>query len=458
MTSSDVRAETVGGERRLRVVHCVGFYFPETTGGTEVYVRDLVQALSRHSIEGTIVAATNGGEDRYQWQGVDVVRYRPDAAIKPGGSDGLASSNRSLFQNIVAEAAPNIFHLHSWTPGAGLISLRQAAQMGIPCIVTVHVPSALCLRGTMLLHGKRPCDGHIEEMRCAQCWAEFRGLPAPAAWLVSHLPRRRTDDAITLVSPQAAALLSVRTTARLQGRDFRSMATLARCIVAPSQWVRAALELNAVPAGKIVVSPQAASTTFAKGARGRRGDGDRQDVVIGFVGRLESYKGADLLMKAFTKVPRDLPVRLLVAGTGKEPRYTRMLARIAGRDPRIEMVGFVEHEDVPKFLEALDVLAVPSRYMETGPLVALEAQALGIPVMGANLGGIAERVRDGVDGWLLPFDDPQPWTDAIVQATTNRAELARLSSNQRRTRTVEDVALDMATLYRDVMAGRAFVR
>ncbi len=62
------------------------------------------------------------------------------------------------------------------------------------------------------------------------------------------------------------------------------------------------------------------------------------------------------------------------------------------------MVGLVEHEQVPRFLETIDVLTVPSRYMETGPIVVQEAQALGIPVMGADLGGIAERVRDGVDG------------------------------------------------------------
>src|SRR5437660_2482143 len=116
------------------------------------------------------------------------------------------------------------------------------------------------------------------------------------------------------------------------------MATLSRCIVAPSQWVRAALETNSVPAAKIMVSPQAASPNFASpngatNARGRRG-GDRQDVVIGFVGRLESYKGADLLMRAFTKVPRELPVRLRVAGTGIGPRYTRLVERLARRDPR----------------------------------------------------------------------------------------------------------------------------
>ena len=67
------------------------------------------------------------------------------------------------------EAAPDIFHLHSWTSGAGLGHLRQVARMGIPSIVTMHVPSALCMRGTMLLYGKRACDGRIDARRCARC-------------------------------------------------------------------------------------------------------------------------------------------------------------------------------------------------------------------------------------------------------------------------------------------------
>jgi glycosyltransferase involved in cell wall biosynthesis len=97
---------------------------------------------------------------------------------------------------------------------------------------------------------------------------------------------------------------------------------------------------------------------------------------------------------------------------------------------------------------------VPSRYMETGPIVVQEARALGIPVMGADLGGISERVEDGVDGWLLPFDDPEPWADAIREAATDRAKLARLSANMRRKRSQDDVASEMATLYRQILAGR----
>ena len=59
MTPAAVGRPVASGEGgRLRVVHCVGFYFPDSTGGTEVYVRDLVSALSQHSIDGTIIAAS----------------------------------------------------------------------------------------------------------------------------------------------------------------------------------------------------------------------------------------------------------------------------------------------------------------------------------------------------------------------------------------------------------------
>lgn len=456
MTST---AEATGEaiRERLRVVHCVGFYFPDSTGGTEVYVRDLVAALSQRGIDGTIIAATDQGYDRYTWQGVDVVRYPTDATAIPAASvpGERLSARLSPFQKIVSEAAPDIFHLHSWTSGAGLGHLRQVARMRIPSIVTMHVPSALCMRGTMLLYGKRACDGRIDSRRCAHCWALYRGFPEPAAWLASLLPKwDATDSEISRLSSRLAALLSITASAETKARQLRSMATLCERIVAPSQWVRSALLANAIPAEKVAVSAQAASDAFGgRSARMRQRD-DGREIVIGFLGRLEAYKGADLIVKALAQVPKDLPVRLRIAGTGTEPAYVRSIEQIARRDPRIEMVGLVEHEQVPRFLETIDVLAVPSRYMETGPIVVQEAQALGIPVMGANLGGIAERVRPGVDGWLLPFDDPRPWTDAIVEAVTDRDELARLSSNMRRSRSIADVADDMAALYRDVMATR----
>ncbi len=148
-------------------------------------------------------------------------------------------------------------------------------------------------------------------------------------------------------------------------------------------------------------------------------------------------------------------MHLRIAGVGQDARFARRMERAAAKDPRIRLMGLVRHEEVPQFLADIDVLAVPSRYMETGPIVVQEARALGIPVMGAELGGISERVHHGVDGWLLPFDDPRPWAEAIRVAATDRAEVARLSGNMRRTRSIDDVADDMARLYREIMADRS---
>ena len=49
--------------RKPRIAHCVGFYFPDQVGGTEVYVQDLVPALARRSVDGYVIAATDKAED-----------------------------------------------------------------------------------------------------------------------------------------------------------------------------------------------------------------------------------------------------------------------------------------------------------------------------------------------------------------------------------------------------------
>ncbi len=450
-------AASAGGRpgRRLRVVHCVGFYFPDSTGGTEVYVRDLVTALSAHDIESTIIAATDGSYDRYTWNGVEVVRYPIDAPEIQKVRDRSVRKRRTMFQELVESARPDLFHLHSWTSGAGLRHLRQVARMDIPSVVTMHVPSPICMRGTMLLNDEKPCDGLIDDRRCAECWALDRGLPAPAAYLLSRLPRWDVSDSVvSRVSQRAATLLSARAAAATKARQLRSMATLSERIVAPSEWVRAALAENAIPPEKIVVSGQSASAEFSHRKQRPLEGANRREIVIGFLGRLERYKGADMLVRALELLPADLPVQLRIAGIGQDARFAKRMESAAQKDRRIQLMGLVKHEKVPEFLADIDVLAVPSRYMETGPIVVQEARALGIPVMGADLGGISERVHHGVDGWLLPFDDPRPWAEAIRVAATDRAEVARLSGNMRRTRSIDDVADDMATLYRDIMANR----
>src|SRR3954471_13732386 len=90
-----------------RVAHCVGFYFPDQVGGTEVYVQDLLSELAGHAVDGYVVAATDDRFREYQWEGVSVARYpanwaniREYDALRPAA--GL-----SKFQELVLEKRPD---------------------------------------------------------------------------------------------------------------------------------------------------------------------------------------------------------------------------------------------------------------------------------------------------------------------------------------------------------------
>jgi glycosyltransferase involved in cell wall biosynthesis len=443
------------GPKTLRIAHCVGFYFPEGVGGTEVYVQDLRAALLRHSVDGYIVAATDKSYASYTWEGTPVLRYPSNWAAIRDYALGRSRAGLSKFQELILENAPDIFHLHSWTTGAGLRHLSQVAQLGIPCVVTMHVPSALCLRGTMLLHGIEACDGRIDDKRCAQCWSGSRGLPSPLAYTVSRLPRMSFSGGLaSKVSSRAATLFSARSLVGTQARELQQMAASCERIVAPSQWVYAALAANGITPGKLVISRQAVAESLVERAAALPRRNATGELTIGFIGRLEHYKGAHILLQAMAQIPAEVPIRLRIAGSGTEVSYLRTLEHAAGQDQRIEFCGSISREEVPEFMRQIDILAVPSNYMETGPLVVLEAYAFGLPVMGANLGGIAERIRDGIDGWLLPFDDSRAWASAMQGVALDRSRLARLTANVLPSRTMADVASEMTVLYRDILDAR----
>ena len=136
----------------------------------------------------------------------------------------------------------------------------------------------------------------------------------------------------------------------------------------------------------------------------------------------------------------------VVQSTGDQS-YWSELQTLAAQDERIRFFSAVEHEEVISLLQNYHLLAVPSRCLETGPLVVLEAFAAGTPVLGSKLGGIIELVRHGENGLLLEPDSIPAWTDALRHCAED-AFLAHLRCGVRPPRRMEAVASDMAELYR----------
>jgi glycosyltransferase involved in cell wall biosynthesis len=107
-----------------------------------------------------------------------------------------------------------------------------------------------------------------------------------------------------------------------------------------------------------------------------------------------------------------------------------------------------DHDQVVALLRQYHLLAVPSRSLETGPLVVLESFAAGTPVIGSSLGGVAEWVRHQVNGLVLDPDDVSAWADALRRCAEDRGFLAKLRQGVMPPRSMADVADEMAQLYR----------
>jgi glycosyltransferase involved in cell wall biosynthesis len=126
--------------------------------------------------------------------------------------------------------------------------------------------------------------------------------------------------------------------------------------------------------------------------------------VLGYFGRDSREKGLDILLKAFLSICKERPdARVLVVGPERRPSAGDGLIW-AGFQP-----------DIRPWLSACDLVIVPS-HREAFGLSALEALALGRPVIASRVGGLPEIVRDGVGGRLVPPGDAAELAEAVLEA------------------------------------------
>ncbi len=150
--------------------------------------------------------------------------------------------------------------------------------------------------------------------------------------------------------------------------------------------------------------------------------------LILFVGRFAPVKGLDLLLKALANlVPRHPHVKLLVVGgDGPEAEAAVALARQARQlevNHHLSLVGRIDHDELPLYYSAADMLVLSSSYESFG-LVTLEALACGTPVAAPTTGGAASVIREGTNGVLIEQPDHQSIGRGIEQLLTLVAQQA----------------------------------
>jgi len=202
-------------------------------------------------------------------------------------------------------------------------------------------------------------------------------------------------------------------------------------------------EQRGVPASKIVVIPYGVdlkryTTEENFGIRKKLGL-NRDDRVIGVVGRLHPQKGHVYLIRAAEKIVRNFPkVKFVFAGDGDLRSELEELVRTKNLEKNFMFLGY--RSDIPDVIKAFDIFALPSLY-EGLPNVVLEAMASGKSVVATGVDGTVEAVVDSVTGYLVPVKDTEALSKAIIKLLEDK-ELAKQMGKRARERVESDFSLE----------------
>ncbi len=265
-----------------------------------------------------------------------------------------------------SEWRPDVVHAHYWM--SGLASLDAAAQVGVPLVQTFHALGAT----------KRRYHGIADTSPPERRWCE----PALASFVAA------------VVATTKGELEEL----RAEGAQPR-ITTVVPCGVDTARF--APVTMRPESAGRVVS-----------------------------VGRLVERKGVDDLIRSLPKLPG---VRLIIAGGSTrsgdaDARRLHTVADCLEVSDRVDLIGPLDHEDVPQLLRSADVVACVPWYEPFG-MVALEAMACGIPVVVSAVGGLRRLVVDRETGLHVPPRDPDRIASSIRKLLDDADLRARLGAN-----------------------------
>ena len=175
--------------------------------------------------------------------------------------------------------------------------------------------------------------------------------------------------------------------------------------------------------------------------------------IVGTVAALVGHKDYPNLLRAAKRViERHDQVTFLAVGNGKDEMKLKELAADLALGERFIFAGY--RNDVGPFLRAFDLFVAASKKEGLGTSV-LDALAAGLPVVGTRAGGIPESVQDGLNGLLVPVQNPEALAGAILDLINQpqlRQKMSRLAPESVAPFSIENIVRQTITLYREICA------
>ncbi|MFT5285894.1 MAG: glycosyltransferase involved in cell wall biosynthesis/GT2 family glycosyltransferase [Planctomycetota bacterium] len=398
----------------LRLMYVVHGFPPDTWAGTEVYTLNLAREMTNRGHTVTIFArfpADSESDVDFEVEETTFDGLRLLRMTHRLNHPNLATSYHqpraeAAFREVLQRERPDLVHFqHLIHTSAGLVDV--AKQAGIPSVMHCHDYWSLCARVQLIRPDGERCD-HNMGLGCHVC-VKGEALDKVSAWADRTAWLGPILDSAGRVAEKG--LLGGKLADRARAyRDMRERGPFVLgayasndLVVSPSRFLRdRLLESGAFDADRFLYSDNGMRTDHVEALKKTRDPDGR--LRVGFIGSLVWYKGVDVLIRAINRSADELIV-LSIYGDFRpdEDEHHAELQALAG--DRVKFCGRFDNAELSSVYADIDVLAVPSIWFENSPITIHEAFLTRTPVVASDIGGMAEYVRDGVDGLQFAVGD-----------------------------------------------------
>ncbi len=423
----------------MRILLTVHQFFPEFKAGTEVLTLSVAKQLIAMGHEVHVFTGFPGKEDtpedqrldNYTYDGVSVTRfnhaYTPmfgqKSMIEVGYNNLLA---QHFFTDLVKDFKPDyVHHFHLNRLGIGLIEYLY--QKRIPQFFTPTDFWMICPTAQLMWGEARYCSGPDKNAgNCIKHFARDRFKNnvgkvielIPAAVFATVAKVTQKNSLIQFPMSQEVSALHNRldnTVAALNKLDG---------IVAPNEFMRELFINHGVNEELIHLCHFGVDIKVSDSALAKKGVSKKP--CYGFIGTLAPHKGCHIAIDAINKLPKDSASLKIYGAHGDFPEYYESLIKLASDNPDIEFCGTFDNNEIGTVIAKFDALIVPSVWYENTPLVVYSAHACKCPVIASNLPGIAEVVKEGVNGILYEAGNSDELSAIFCDVSKNPEKLADL--------------------------------
>lgn len=437
----------------MRILKVIHGYPMRYNAGSEVYSQTLCQGLAaRHDVhvftrqENVFAPDFRMCEERDP----DDPRITLHIVNNPRFRDRYrATGIDQRFSEVLDRVQPELVHVGHLNH-LSTSMLREAARRELPIVFTLHDYWLMCPRGQfMQMFPEDPsnlwaaCDGQ-QDRKCAErCYARyFSGAPdeheADVAYWSGWVARRMSH--------------------------MREMSELVDLFIAPARYLGERYrDAFGLPASKLAYLDYG----FAHDRMGSRRRVPGESFTFGYIGTHIPAKGIDHLIRAFGMLAGGARLRIWGRPRGQDTEALKELARAlpAGGGSRVEWLPEYRNQDIVReVFSRCDAIVVPSIWVENSPLVIHEAQQARVPVITANIGGMAEFVQHEINGLLFEHRSVEALAEQMQRFIDEPALATRLGmrgylfSDSGDIPSIDAHVREVERLYEQVVRRRASAR